>query len=226
MRGQRRGVELKTAGYPDESWGEPGSDVIPLDYALQCRHYMAVCDVDVWDLGVLFLNTRNYATYTLYRDRATEDATNAYLLEWWDRYIVHGEPLPLDASDSCAEGLAVKHGKPRPEKVKATPELEAMLTQWQQADAAVKGWADQKALLENSIRDAMGATEVLTSAIGSVHWKERAGRPYTNFTGILKDLVERHGVDERVVAELRKLHTTESPGYRHFQIYPRNETAK
>ena len=48
-------VQIKTAHtYTENNWGEEGTDDIPLDYAIQEVHEMAVTDCDFADVAVLF----------------------------------------------------------------------------------------------------------------------------------------------------------------------------
>lgn len=59
------GWEGKVIGTaPDEEWGEEGSDQVPVDYLIQCQHYMLVTGLPRWDLSALIGN-RTVRTYVL-----------------------------------------------------------------------------------------------------------------------------------------------------------------
>lgn len=71
--GERRGLECKNIGaymLNNEKWGiwgDSGTDQVPERYYLQCAHYMAVLNYDVFDLAVL-IGGNEFRTYTLHRD--------------------------------------------------------------------------------------------------------------------------------------------------------------
>lgn len=73
LRGGAIGAEFKLTGTP-RGWGEVDSDVVPLHYAVQCAHYMEVCDVDEWHLFALRTPSLRLDRYILRRKRATGKA--------------------------------------------------------------------------------------------------------------------------------------------------------
>jgi putative phage-type endonuclease len=95
--GERRGLECKNIGahmLNNErwgTWGEDGSDQVPEHYYLQCAHYMAVLNYDVFDLAVL-IGGQQFRIYTIERD----DELIRHLIEiegeFWQRVLTGQRP--------------------------------------------------------------------------------------------------------------------------------------
>lgn len=107
VRGQRLGLEIKTAGHRQERyWGTPGTDQVPPYYAAQAWWYMALFGYDRWDVAVLFAGQR-FATYHLTRDRDVE-RNMLELAEWF--WTKHVEPrIPPEPMERDGPALALVH---------------------------------------------------------------------------------------------------------------------
>lgn len=88
--------EAKTARFAD-GWGEPGSDQIPMHYVLQVQHYMAVTDLGVADVAVLFKDRREpvIQVYEIPTDRELQDMIFEAEAELWAR-VQRGDPPAPD----------------------------------------------------------------------------------------------------------------------------------
>jgi len=58
-------VQLKTAGFRTDEWGETGTDEVPMHYLIQVQHEMIVTGQKMSHLAVLFLQTREFAYYVI-----------------------------------------------------------------------------------------------------------------------------------------------------------------
>lgn len=85
----RIGFEAKTQAYPD-GWGESGSEEIPPYIMLQCQHYLAVTEYDMWDLAVLIGN-RDYRQYRIAPIPDIIEQLIEAETEFWDR-VENGVP--------------------------------------------------------------------------------------------------------------------------------------
>jgi putative phage-type endonuclease len=65
--GRRRILEIKTARFRGDGWGEPGTDQIPDHYTVQVQHQMAVTGYPEADVAVLFSGS-DLKLYSLQRD--------------------------------------------------------------------------------------------------------------------------------------------------------------
>jgi putative phage-type endonuclease len=183
IEGRRTGLECKnvdTYGYRFGEWGEPGTDEVPTPYLLQCAHYMAVLDYDVWHLAAL-VGGNALRTYVIERDAALEDMMIDGEHEFWRR-VESREPPPFDFQHASAVRLLKQL---HPGTNGETIDLDADIAQWHtvklDADEAMNRY---KAISEGArahILHAMGdaAVGVLPSGAGAYRRKliERAGYP-------------------------------------------------
>lgn len=89
---RRIGFEAKTAARPD-GWGDTGSDEIPPYIMIQCQHYLAVTEYDVWDLAVLIGN-RDFRMYRINPIQNIIDQLIEAETEFWDRVTTGVPPAP------------------------------------------------------------------------------------------------------------------------------------
>ena len=99
--GTKIGLECKTYTYRSPKkfvsgiYGE-GGQLKDDSYDMQVKHYMAVCNIDRFDVLACCGNTLNdFTITTIYRDRYLEDekvlCENA--MDNWNRYVINGEPV-------------------------------------------------------------------------------------------------------------------------------------
>jgi len=91
--GESRLLECKTAGaFMADQWGEAGTDEVPMQYLIQCMHYLAVTGKDLCDLAVL-IGGRDFRIYPIQRDEELVANLIAGEAEFWRR-VQDGDPPP------------------------------------------------------------------------------------------------------------------------------------
>lgn len=100
--GEDAGLECKTVNaYNADKW-ENGN--IPLHYAMQCYHYMAVTGRRAWHIAAVILG-RDF----VYRKLVWDDAVIGQLIkaeeDFWKNYVEKGAMPPPDGSRACDEVL-------------------------------------------------------------------------------------------------------------------------
>ena len=112
--GENAGLECKTTSVYNKADLEHGE--VPLNYYVQCQHYMAVMGFDRMYLAVLVLN-RGFYHFVIERNpeemTALIDAEKAF----WEEYVEPQTPPPLDGSDSTMDTLAKLHPDAHPDGV-------------------------------------------------------------------------------------------------------------
>jgi len=98
--GEDAGLECKTASaYHADKWA---NGKIPLHYAMQCYHYMAVTGKRIWYLAVVILG-REFT----YRKLEWDDELISSLINieesFWNNHVVSGTIPPPDGSKACDE---------------------------------------------------------------------------------------------------------------------------
>lgn len=100
--GENAGFEAKTASsYAEDQWAD---GKIPIQYQIQCHHYMAVTGADAWYIGCLILG-RRFVWNRIDRDEATIDHLVSLESEFWVRHVLGQEMPPPDGSEESEEAI-------------------------------------------------------------------------------------------------------------------------
>ena len=79
------GFEAKTTLARSAKHYDP--EVCPARFEWQVRHYMAIMNVDWWDVACLIVDTWETMTWRVWRDHDKESALLAAATEFWDTYV-------------------------------------------------------------------------------------------------------------------------------------------
>lgn len=108
--GRREGFEAKNVdalSYRFGEWGEEHSDQIPVEYLMQCHHYLAVSGFERWHLAACVGGNR-LAVYHVERDPEMIDLVVEGEREFWTNHVERNEPPPLDYRAASAIPLLRK----------------------------------------------------------------------------------------------------------------------
>ena len=94
------GVEAKTTL---ERTARKWDGECPARYEWQARHYMAIMDVDWWDVVALVVDTWEVHVWRIERDDAKERALLAAAVGFWETYVVPGVAPDPETLMSAAE---------------------------------------------------------------------------------------------------------------------------
>ena len=100
--GENAGLECKTTSVYNKSDIE--NDEIPLNYYVQCIHYMAVMGYDRMYLAVLVLN-RGFYTFVIERNEEEINNLIAAEIDFWNKYIMANKMPEADGSESAQRAL-------------------------------------------------------------------------------------------------------------------------
>lgn len=103
VTGEDAGLECKTANlYQADKWAD---GKVPLHYAIQCYHYMAVTGKRTWYIACVILGKE-----FLYRKLTWDDVLMEQLIqtekEFWEGYVMPGILPPPDGTEVCDQVLA------------------------------------------------------------------------------------------------------------------------
>ena len=111
-------VEIKTASYNPDKWGEKFTSQVPMAYQLQCQTQMACCPgYDSVDLVVFFWQTRGIQIYTVNRDEEMiKSIVNTVNRFWAHHVLANVAPELFNADD-----VKLCYPKDNSEFLEATP---------------------------------------------------------------------------------------------------------
>lgn len=90
---EKRILELKTAGFPGEKWGPPGSDLVPTSYLIQVQHQMLVTGIQQTDIAVFF-NIHDFRIYPIAYDPVFAQSLFQIEEAFWARVLSRNPPEP------------------------------------------------------------------------------------------------------------------------------------
>lgn len=153
----------------DREWGEPPDGPVPIEYDIQCRIYMALMDVDWWDLVPLFRDEDDVRVYHLLRDRERE----AELIEegrhfWFDHVLAQVPPEAVP--ETAPRTIAAISGPETGEMVRGNGHQEELI--WRYKKAVEKaGKADKAAQnLKTRIMTTIGAASGIEGPGYRITW--------------------------------------------------------
>ena len=151
----KRILECKTASpFRQEQWGDSGSNQVPFSYLCQCVWYMAIAELPITDLAVLFGNS-DFRIYTIERELELETTVLEKANIFWNEHVLKDIPPDSRSEEDCKKLFE----RSSPEKaieadealLQMAKEYQALLTQEQ----AIESGIDQiKQAFMNVMKDA------------------------------------------------------------------------
>jgi len=207
-----KGLEIKTAGIRQKDrWGEPGTDNIPEEYLCQCLWYMAVTDLDEWDVIVSIAGTEP-VIYTIRRNEELIEELIRRAEAFWDKNISTKEPPEVDESESAREMLNRLYQKADLDLIESDEKLDKLVSALERQRQFREIAESNERYLQNRIKAVIGDHEGVVGEWGMITWKKTRNR--TDFD--TKRFVSEH-------PDLAKQYTVTRPGHRVFRITYKKE---
>jgi putative phage-type endonuclease len=210
--GRDRGLECKTVDpRMAHHWGEDGSDGVPLFYVPQPIINMAVFNKAEWDLAAL-VGFDDFRVYRFRRDLDLEKQVVSQCDEFYRRYVLGDEELPLDGSEGCAEYLVKRYPANTLPMLGADAEAEELLRKLFAIRDQVKSDGLIETELENRLKAIIGEAEGIQGICGRITWRRAKDSKKVDWEAIARAL----GASEDLIEE----HTNTVPGSRSFRPTP------
>jgi putative phage-type endonuclease len=149
--GTGSGLEIKSALSCD-GWGDDGTDQIPVYYRAQVLWQMDTMGWSQVHVTCFFLHTRQRRDYVVSYDIADVDLMRKAALDFLDR-VENREPPPVDGHKATLAALKALNPKVEDEQIEV---LTTLALDYEAACDIYRQAKDQKALVENRLRRAMG----------------------------------------------------------------------
>lgn len=178
------GYEGKTANerqldmvdqFGDPLWGPPESDIVPLQYLVQCQWYMGMTGRRRWDLACFFVGNRDeFRLYHLTFDPGFFDQMVVTGIAFWQDYIITRTPPAIDLVPSgrvISQLLTKAMGGGA--EMRATPHMEEQALKWAGLVAVRKNCEDDEAEIKAEFSKAMaelGAAKIKGTTKTGKNW--------------------------------------------------------
>lgn len=205
----RRLLEVKTAIWPGDEWGEEGSAEIPQHYAVQVQLTMAVTGLESADVAALLAG--KLRVFHLRADPLYQRALHAVVVDFWEKHIATGKEPPPDGHVRYTEHLKRKFPNALSDNLfVATAEQDDWMRKYDEARSAIKHWEQVKEHAWQHLADAIGAATGLIGTWGKATWGNVKGGLETDWKSICTEL----GAPE----ELIQKHTLAKAGHRQLRV--------
>lgn len=167
--GQKVGLECKTASaYLKDLWE---GEEVPIQYLLQCQHYMAVTGYEAWYIAVL-IGGNTFVYKRIERDEELIAQLIGIEKDFWENHVLAGIPPLLDGSEASGELLKKLH--PMAEEGTETElplEADDLLEQLGTAKDEEKAASERVKEIENRLKAMLGEHEAGMARHFQVTWK-------------------------------------------------------
>lgn len=167
--GENAGLECKTTTILNMHKFANGG--YPINYYVQCMHYMAVTNADKWYLAVLVLGCE-FLTYEINRDNAEICALMQAENDFW-KLVQNNTPPPADGSKSTTDTLNQMYAGVSDGMIELF-DMDATLKSYLDAKERKKSIESEIAEYENKIKESLKDYEIGISGIARVTWKKKA----------------------------------------------------
>lgn len=171
--GENAGFEAKTtSAYNESAWAD---GKIPIQYQLQCHHYMAVTGARRWYIGCLIL-TRGFVWNVIERDESVIENLISMEFEFWHRYVLTDEMPPPDGTVESEEVIAklfpgnmVENDS---EILLDGDDWQSIMNRWYELDEIGDRIEKEQDEIKQRLMLAMGKTaQAIIPGIGRISWK-------------------------------------------------------
>jgi len=174
-----------------DEWGEEGTDQVPDDVLIQVSQQMAVMDVPVAYVGVLF-GVRlpgDFRHYVVERDLALERIILTRIRAFWETHILTKTPPSMVGSRDVGDFLARRYPADR-RPLAIADDYQAHLIHTLHRATQAKALADAyEERAKNAIKDEIGdqAGLFIEDSKDKVTWKKSKGRQVTRWKALALD---------------------------------------
>lgn len=177
-----RGLEAKCRGdYSATDFGEPGTDEVPDEVAIQCHTNMSVLRaletpiiVNEWDVATLIGGNR-FRSYRVYYDAQIDADITEAAHTFWHKYVIGGVEPPVDASEATSEYLKERFKQATEVMIEATPEQDELLAALRETRRAKTEIEAHENGLKNKLMAVIGENAGIQGRSGKVTWKAPSG---------------------------------------------------
>jgi len=215
------GVELKVYADEGRRYFGPYQNELPDFMKVQCHVYMAMMDIPTWDVFVLLAGRPQI--FTVHQDRELEAAIIDKGCEFWSRYIVGDEELPIDDPEAATRYLQWRYPTHRrPDLRIASVKEAALLDEYAQVRRELGPLTSRRKLLEAGITSAIKDSEGLVWEGGKFTWRRTKDSTVTDWKSMALGLRNEQTKDPEKRAEILNFYTRPKPGERRIYFKAAN----
>lgn len=183
--------EIKTVGIRSAyKWGEPGQQVVPVDYYFQALWYAHILSLNlerdghppvkgfrlIADIEGDFDGLRDEVFPYDDAARATAERLVEQAVAFWNNNVLAKDPPGVDATRASDDWLAKSYPRPTKEQVEGGAEADEILEELAVLKPKLKEEDQKVKALENRLKALCGEAELMNTSHGTVKWGLVTGR--------------------------------------------------
>jgi len=185
-----RGLEIKTARFKNEKWGEPGTNQVPPGYYIQCQWYMVLLQVEVFDIAVLF-SGQDFEVFTIHKDEKVLKTLHKKCKKFWEENVLKDTPPEEMALSERSRFLNVKYSDPNDtiKSIDDTEEIASTVESLVFVKKEITELEEKKKELENEIKQSIGEDRGIQSDTYRATWnpQSRKTMDQSRFKALIAD---------------------------------------
>ncbi len=182
------GCDAKSVNWTHrDEFGESGTDLVPVYYAVQNHWTMSTIDKPWWDIAAA-MSLDELRIYRIHRDADIESVLLEEVEHFWKRNILERIPPPIGATQSATDYL--KRRFPRNVEVlrTATADEHELLVKLKNVGERWDAVNKECTAVENAVKLAIADSEGLIDGEAKVTWKKDRDSTGTDYEAVAKSL--------------------------------------
>lgn len=172
--GEKAFLECKTTNpFATKEWEDDG---VPLHYAMQCLHYMAVTGATHCYIAVIIGGNLDFKWRKLERDENLIEMLMEEERKFWEENILKDEPPLPDGSEAFSRYIAERYNREEKGKLidlNYMDNIKDYLQRRDEIDNEMKALKEEKNLIDQSIQLEMKEAEKATAGDRMITWKSQ-----------------------------------------------------
>ncbi len=172
------GLELKNVSeWQKPEWGAPGTDAVPLEYLIQCQHYMMALGYPSWDVACA-IGGMDFRIYHLHADKELQAMLYTEEKKFYTDFILGDKEPKFDGGEQIRKYVTSKYPRHEDKTIEVDP--------YSQAD------------VKNSIKTLCGVRRLIKQ------YKLQEDEQKTFLMNFMQEAAELRWVDENICIRWRK----------------------
>ncbi|HEX7828664.1 MAG TPA: YqaJ viral recombinase family protein [Thermoanaerobaculia bacterium] len=211
-------VDAKNIGFrkPGE-WGEDGSDIVPLNYALQMTAQRMVLGADMGHLAVLF-NRYEFCVYPVARDPDVEERVIERIMTFWEKNVQADTPPTIDGTESYSRYIISKYATQRSKAfLPSTPALQTLAGNLHATVGQIDELEATADAMRNTMKEVIGEQGGIEGPNWRATWTQAKESTKVDWEAVARNVAQGIGDEGKAVLDRQvQAHTTTKPGSRRF----------
>lgn len=176
-----------------ESWGEPGSEDVPVYAWLQLQWELLVCEARYGITSGCVVapfvgEDGGLGIYPIRADRETQQNMVQLVHDWWRKYVDTKTPPPVDGTESSTRFLKARYPRNLAPMLVATPTADALMRKLSDLRKSGKRCEEEEEAVLNQLKELLGENEGMQGDGWKILWRAHKPGTFVDYEALAKEL--------------------------------------